>query len=139
MDVVVKMKFIIDYDSLLNQRIDEVFVGAPSNIVTKIFGVPDMPIYKINKKSKIFSHVYGNLNILSENGKIIAILIDFHTGSTNVIELDKSINAGFEHWLSFAKKNGYDVEKNDDMVKILGTGIAICLSCNGVVTMISFH
>lgn len=125
---------VINYTS-----INGLHVGSSTALIHELLGEPELPIAKINKKSKILYWLYGNVSILSENDYVIAIDVDFHSKREQMVTLGKLVNWGREDWLIFAKENKWDLKNISNATSLINGGIIIGLSQHGKLDILSLR
>ncbi|WP_447884569.1 hypothetical protein [Serratia fonticola] len=126
-------------DVINTHGIKGVRVGSPESFVFEIMGEAELPATKISKKSKILNHLYGNVSLLSENGHIIAINIDFHGNRAEMVAIGEIDSWGMDDWVQLAEKEGWITTKTDDVIQLIGNGIIISLSKEGQVGLLSLR
>ncbi|MFD1887409.1 hypothetical protein [Paenibacillus wenxiniae] len=126
-------------DVINTHSIKGVQVGSPESVVLEIMGAAQLPATKLSKKSKVLHHLYGNVNVLSENGYVIAINIDFHSNRTEMVAIGEIDSWGIDDWMQLAKKEGWIVTKTEDVIQCVGNGIMISLSRAGEVGLLSLR
>ena len=130
--------FQIELMDIINSlHIKKLHVGSSDSLIYETMGEPELPVAKLNRKSKIFSHLYGNVNILSVNNTVISIDIDMHGFRKKMVILGRINSWKLNNWLELAKIKNWNVNKICDVVRLEGKGIVICLSPDGKVGMIS--
>ncbi|OCG51573.1 hypothetical protein A9G38_05910 [Gilliamella sp. Imp1-1] len=130
--------FQIELMDIINSlNIKKLHVGSSDSLIYEIMGEPELAVTRLNRKSKIFSHLYGNVNILSENNMVISINIDMHCFRKKMVVLGRINSWKLDTWLELSKIKDWRVNKFCDVVRLEGKGIVICLLPNGEVGMIS--
>ncbi len=114
-------------------------VGSPEYVICEIIGEAELPATKLSKKSKIVNHLYGNVNLLSENGCVIAINIDFHGNRTEMVTIGEIKSWDIDDWMQLVEKEGWIVTKTGDVIQIIGNRIIISLSQEGQVRLVSLR
>lgn len=112
-------------------------VGSPESYICKIMGTAELPVTKLNKKSKIFNHLYGNVTLLSENGCVIAISIDFNSKRTEMVAFGEIGSWGLDDWMQLAEKERWLTINSGDVIQLIGNGIIISLSQKGQLGLLS--
>lgn len=101
---------IIDHGDIQGLR-----VGSSVMKIQSILGEPQYPVAKLNKKSKVYCHLYGNINIYSANDVVEAIKIDFHGNQELPVILGKLDNYWrLAKWLSWAESSAWQVEQGNE-------------------------
>ena len=124
-------------DIINSMHIKKLHVGSSDSLIYETMGEPELPVAQLNRKSKIFSHLYGNVNILSENNTIISINIDMHSFRKKMVVPGRVYEWKLDNWQELSKIKDWHVNKICDVVRLEGKGIVICLSSDGKVGMIS--
>ncbi|MDX7989508.1 hypothetical protein FE392_19850 [Xenorhabdus sp. 12] len=114
-------------------------IGSSEELILKTLGEPELPRARFSKKSKIITHLYGNLSVLSENGTIIAIDIDFKGEKTEVVKKGEISCWGINQWVNLSEKKKWTVDKLNDVININSGKLNIGLSINGEVNLISIR
>ncbi|OCG60387.1 hypothetical protein A9G42_11360 [Gilliamella sp. Nev6-6] len=120
-------------------RIHGLHIGAPDSVIYEIMGEPELPTTKLNKKSKIYCHIYGNVTIYSENNIVIAIDIDLHGVRKKIVDFGEVANWKLNDWLALSKQKGWHVNNIYDVIQLEGNGIVIGLSQEGKVGVVSIR
>ena len=132
--------FQIELMDIINSlHIKKLHVGSSDSLIYETMGEPELPVARLDtdRESKIFSHLYGNVNILSKNNTVISIDIDMHGFRKKMVILGRINSWKLNDWLKLAKIKNWNVNKICDVVRLEGKGIVICLSPDGKVGMIS--
>jgi hypothetical protein len=130
--------FQIELIDIINSlHIKKLHVGSSDSLINETMGEPELPVARLNRKSKIFNHLYGNVNILSENHTVISINIDMHGFRKKMVILGSINSWKFDDWLALSKIKDWNVNQFCDGVRLEGKGIVICLLLDGKVEMVT--
>ena len=130
--------FQIELMDIINSlHIKKLHVGSSDSLIYETMGEPELPVARLNRKSKIFSHRYGNVDILSANNTVIKIYIGMHGFRKNMVILGRINSWKLNDWLKLAKIKKWNVYTMCDVIRLEGKGIDIYVSPDGKVEAIS--
>lgn len=123
---------IIDHGDIQGLR-----VGSSVMKIQSILGEPQYPVAKLNKKSKVYCHLYGNINIYSANDVVEAINIDVHGNQKLPVILGELVNWRLAKWLSWAESSAWQVEQGNERVNLSINNLTIQLFPSGKLALVS--
>lgn len=126
-------------DIINAEAIKEISVGSSVEQVYSILGEPELPPARLSRKSPIYIHLYGNVSLSAEDGKIITIDIDFHGSRKKMVFTDSIKNWSFENWTELSKKKGWEINLIYDTYSISNLGMTIAVSEKGKIRMLSLQ
>lgn len=126
-------------DIIDSLQINRLRVGSPDSLIYETLGEPELPKAKLNKKSKIFNYLYGNVSILSENHAVISINIDMHGIRKKMVTLGSVSDWRLDEWLELSKLKKWNINKFCNVVHIKGKGLIISLSLEGKLEMFTLN
>jgi hypothetical protein len=124
---------------LRNDGLEELPIGSPEITIKNIMGEPEVPRAKLNKKSKVYCHLYGNVTFLTEYDKLIAIDIDLHGNRSNTVDIGDISSWNMEDWMLFAENNNWSILRCDDIILLSGKHIKASISTEGAIRMLSIR
>ncbi len=124
---------------LETKALGEIKVGTSADKIEALLGRPELPNAKLSPKSKIWVSLYGNVNLLIADNRVIGINVDFHGNRTEMLLKNSIKNWKLPEWKKFAEKNNWNLKQIFDVLKIEGEGITIGLNPNGIINMVSVH
>lgn len=132
--------FQIELMDIINSlQIEKLRVGSSDSLIYETMGEPELPVARLDtdRESKIFSHRYGNVGILSANNTVIKIYIGMHGFRKNMVILGRINSWKLNDWLKLAKIKKWNVYTMCDVIRLEGKGIDIYVSPDGKVEAIS--
>jgi hypothetical protein len=134
------MKIKIDIKTLTEGKgFGGIEVGGSIQALPEFLGGTDYPPVRLTKKSKILNHLYGNVTVLSEQGRVIHIDVDFHGNRENTVDAEDLKRMTYAEWLDFAVHNNCSVKRILDITHIGGKGFLVNISASGEIGILSFR
>src|SRR5262245_18165118 len=112
---------------LEQEAIGDIEVGSPVDRLVPVLGPPVLPPSKLNRRSRIWSWVYGNLSVLASNDRIDEIQIDFEGNRSTLIDAGIMRTWGMAEWRSYAEQRGLDVCQRSEMLELRGPRTIVAL------------
>lgn len=114
-------------------------VGAAADEIEPCLGPAELPPARLSRRSKIWSHVYGNVTLLVSSGRIDAIQIDYEGVRPRMVEPGHQEGWRMADWQAFATQRGWEIRTVDDVVWVLGGPVILNLRPSGALQIVSLR
>lgn len=123
---VYELREVLDEQSLGGLR-----VGDPEERIESVLGAPEGPRARLGRKSKIWARQYGNVSVLSSEGRVIAVNMDFEGQRVPMVSAGELGSWTLPAWEAFALARGWEVRSISGVPSLLGAGVTIGIHPEG--------
>ncbi|WP_224364524.1 hypothetical protein [Hyalangium versicolor] len=123
---VYELREVLDAQSLGGLR-----VGDPEERIESLLGAPEGPRARLGRKSKIWARQYGNVSILTEEGRVIAVNMDFEGQREPMVVAGELERWRLPDWEAFARGRGWEVRSISGVSSLRGPGVTIGIDPEG--------
>jgi hypothetical protein len=128
-------------DVLRTKSLGGVRLDTLDDQIESLLGPSETPVARLGRKSKIWSVQYGNVSIMTEGHRVIAIEMNFERASANDNEVPSihppMVDAGRlgawrrPEWLAYAENSGWTVRDVGGATRLIGDGARVSLGVDG--------
>ncbi|MEM5373063.1 hypothetical protein V4C53_44765 [Paraburkholderia azotifigens] len=130
-------KFLVDLMDLIEtKRLHGISTGDSIALARNVFGPEELPKARLGRRSKLYSHLYGNLNFIEENDVIISIIIDLHGNRQKIVDISYK-KRSVSDWIILFKNKKWNIRNNDEVISFGSIGASLDFSPSGKLEMVS--
>ena len=118
-------------DVLLAGNLGGLCVGDPSDRVEALLGPPQAPAGRLSKRSKLWSHGYGNVAVLTAARRVASVEIDFEGQRAAMVEAGALAGWSLDEWRAFAGPAGFVEEARGEIVVLRSASARVVLDAGG--------
>jgi hypothetical protein len=123
-------------DIIRNSSLGELRVGASTDQIEPILGLPETPPARQGKKSHDYTWCFGNVLIWTADHRVVAIYIDFGGSRTAMVRAGAFARWRPDDWTEFAARSGWRVQNLLGVTSFLSDHLSVDLDEEGALHVV---
>ena len=112
-------------------------VGSSVDQVETLLGPAEQPKQRLGRKSKIWVTQYGNVSVLTDRQRIIAVNIDFEGWRPTMVRAGSMEKWRLDEWEAYSRQEGCRVYRDLDVLRLTSPSAIVSLRADGVLHVAS--